>query len=236
MSDGASTINGWYMRLLVADDDVLFSQKLQKVLCKEGIAADFVSTDRELLDAVSDHSYDLVILGLGSTADDTAIRLRRLTSQSESLPVIVVSAYRKLQDRIKLLDAGANDFLAKPLPMQELLARIRVQLRRTRAMPHSQPITSVGPIRLFPHLLTATLDDQPVALTHHEYRLLEVLMRKRDQVLSRTQLEDSLYAWGEEVGSNTVEVYVHQLRRKLRPEVINTIRGVGYQFSPSLWN
>ena len=236
MSDGASTINGWYMRLLVADYDVLFSQKLQKVLGKEGIAMDFVSTDRELFDAVSDHSFDLLILGLGNSADDTAILLRRLTSQSESLPVMVVSAYRKLQDRIKLLNAGADDFLAKPLPMQELLARIRALLRRTRTTAPSQPITSVGPIRLFPHLLTATLDDQPVALTNREYRLLEVLMRKRDQVLSRTQLEDSLYAWGEEVGSNTVEVYVHQLRRKLRPEVINTIRGVGYQLSPSLWN
>jgi DNA-binding response OmpR family regulator len=224
------------MRLLVADYDVLFLQKLQKILGKERIATDLVSTDRELIDAVRDHSFDLLILGLGSTADDTAIILRRLLAQSERLPVIVVSAYRKLQDRIKLLNAGADDSLAKPLPMQELLARIHALLRRTRASTPSKTITSVGPLRLYPHLLTATLDDQPVALTHREYRLLEVLIRKRDQVLSRTQLEDSLYAWGEKMGSNTVEVYVHQLRRKLRPEVIKTIRGVGYQLSPSLWN
>jgi DNA-binding response OmpR family regulator len=224
------------MRLLVADHDVLFSQKLQRALAKERIAADFVTTDRELHDAVIDHRYDLLILGLGSSADDTAMVLRRLTGQPDSLPVVVVSAYRKLQDRIKLLDAGADDCLAKPLPMQELLARMRAVLRRTATTAQRQNITSVGPICLFPHLLTATLDDQPVALTQREYRLLEVLMHKREQVLSRSQLEDSLYAWGAEVGSNTVEVYVHQLRRKLRPEVINTIRGVGYQFAPSLWN
>ena len=135
-----------------------------------------------------------------------------------------------------MLNAGADDFLAKPINVQELLAKARAVLRRTSGSTHRQHITSVGPIRLFPHLLSATLDDQPVALTHREYRLLEVLIRKREQVLSRTQLEDSLYAWGEEVGSNAVEVYVHQLRRKLRPELINTIRGVGYQLAPSLWN
>jgi DNA-binding response OmpR family regulator len=224
------------MRLLVADHDVLFSQKLQRVLAKEGFAADFVSTEHACQDALGEHSYDLLILGLGLSTDDSTAVLQRIGNQFESLPVIVVSTYRKLQDRIKLLNAGADDFLAKPLPMQELLAKIRAVVRRTRASVQRQNMTSVGPICLFPHLLTATLDEQPVALTHREYRLLEVLMHKRDQVLSRTQLEDSLYAWGEEVGSNTVEVYVHQLRRKLRPEVINTIRGVGYQLAPSLWN
>ena len=224
------------MRLLVADNDVLFSQKLQRVLGKEGFAADFVGTECELLEAARDHSYDLLVLGLGSSANDCALVLRRIASQYENLRVIAVSTCGKLQDRIKLLNAGADDFLAKPLPMQELLAKIRAVLRRTATTVQRQNITSVGPICLFPHLLTATLDDQPVALTQREYRLLEVLMHKRDQVLSRSQLEDSLYAWGAEVGSNTVEVYVHQLRRKLRPEVINTIRGVGYQLAPSLWN
>jgi len=224
------------MRLLVADCDLLLSEKLQKVLCKEGLAADFVSTERQLLDAASDQSYDLLILGLGDNANDIAKLIQRISNQCESLPVFVISDCRKLQDRIHLLNAGADDYLAKPLHIQELLAKARALVRRTTVTAQPQSITSVGPIRLYPHLLSATLDEQPVALTNREYRLLEVLMRKRDQVLTRTQLEDSLYAWGEEVGSNTVEVYVHQLRRKLRPEVIHTIRGVGYQLSPSLWN
>lgn len=224
------------MRLLVAERDLNLLEKLQIVLGREGYAADFVNIERQLLDAASDHSYDLLILGLGENVRDITKLLQRIATQSESMPILVISECRKMQERIDLLNAGADDFLAKPVHVQELLAKARAVMRRRGGTAPRQSINSVGPISLFPHLLTATLDDQPVSLTHREYRLLEVLMRKRDQVLTRTQLEDSLYAWGEEVGSNTVEVYVHQLRRKLRPEVIHTIRGVGYQLSPSLWN
>jgi DNA-binding response OmpR family regulator len=224
------------MRLLVADCDLAVSKKLQKLFGKEGIAADFVTTEHQLLVATADHRYDLLILGLGGSARDIATALRQIADEVENLPVIVISSCRKLQDRIDVLSAGADDFLAKPFDVRELLAKVHAGLRRSPGSASSRVVNSVGSIRLLPHLLTATFDEQPVALTHHEYRLLEALVRQREQVLSRTQLEDSLYASGAEVGSNTVEVYVHQLRRKLRPEVINTVRGVGYQLAPSLWN
>lgn len=224
------------MRILVADSDLLLSEKTHKALSKDGYAVNCVQTESQLLEAANGGCYDLCILGLAASGPDSELSLRRLLNQFERLPVIVITGSRKVQERIKLLNMGADDVLAQPIHVLELLAKVRAVLRRQPKSATPAAITSVGPIRLFPHLLTATLDELPVALTHREYRLLEVLMRKRDQVLSRTQLEDSLYAWGEEVGSNTVEVYVHQLRRKLRPEVINTIRGVGYQLSPSLWN
>jgi two-component system response regulator QseB len=205
-------------------------------LSKENFAPDFVSTEEQLLDAAGLQNYDLLIFGLGISINDSTMVLRRFLSRFENIPVIVISSYRKVQDRIKFLNLGADYFLAKPFHMQELAAKARAALRRMPKSEESGITYSVGPLCLFPQLLTATLDDQPVALTHREYQLLEVLMRKRARVMSRTQLEDFLYAWGEEVGSNTVEVYVHQLRRKLRPEVINTVRGLGYQLSPSLWN
>jgi DNA-binding response OmpR family regulator len=224
------------VRLLVANDDLLLSERLHKFLSKERFASDFVSTEGQLLDAAGSQDYDLLIYGFCTSIENSLLALRRFLNQFENLPVIVISRHRKVRDRIRFLNMGADDFLAKPFHMQELAAKVRAALRRMPTRAQTGMVTSVGPIRLFPQLLTATLDEQPVALTHHEYRLLEVLIRKRDLVLSRTQLEDSLYEWGEEVGSNMVEVYVHQLRRKLRPDVINTIRGVGYQLSPSLWN
>jgi DNA-binding response OmpR family regulator len=224
------------VRLLVADSHGLLSEKAHKALGKDGYAVDCVDTEAQRLDATSNACYDLCIVGLAMASPDSDLALRRLLNPFEKLPVIVVCNSRKAQLRIKLLNMGADDVMSTPLTVQELVAKVRAVLRRVPTAAHPELITSVGPIRLYPHLLSATLDELPVALTHREYRLLEVLMRKRDQVLSRTQLEDSLYAWGEEVGSNTVEVYVHQLRRKLRPEVINTIRGVGYQLAPALWN
>lgn len=202
----------------------------------ESIPSDFVTNEDQLFDAAYCQDYDLLVFGLGTSIDVSTMMLQRFLSRFENLPVMVISSCRKAQDRIKFLNMGADYFLPKPLHMQELAAKVRAAMRRMPAKPQTEMTTSVGPLRLYPQLMTATLDDQPVALTQHEYRLLEVLIRKRDCVLSRTQLEDSLYAYGEEVGGNSVDVYVHQLRRKLRPELINTIRGVGYQLSPALWH
>lgn len=231
---GIESKHGGYVRLLVAEHHLPLAKMLQKALCQDGYTADLACTEGQLLKLAGKQSYDLLIFGLGSTADACAIVLQRFLDSFDDLPVIVISNDHEAQEQLRALYTGVSGFLIKPMCVQDLLAKIRVVLHGKTARVQDEELMAIGPIRLYPQFLTATMDEQPVALTHREYQLLELLMRKRNQVLSRTQLEGSLYASDENVGSNAIEVYVHQLRRKLYPEVINTIRGVGYQLAPSL--
>ena len=220
------------MRLLLVEDDPLLGAAVQCSLSRVGYAVDWVRNGADFRLSVATHHYELVVLDLGlpDSAGDTL--LKQLRAKRSSVPVIVTTARGGILDRVALLDLGADDYLVKPFDLNELSARIRSVLRRTPLEDGREDAFTHGPLQLYPHRHSATWHDEPVPLTHREFCVLEALVRKRNQVLSRGQLEEALYGWGEEVDSNAVEVYIHFLRRKLGSHVIQTVRGVGYQLAP----
>jgi DNA-binding response OmpR family regulator len=220
------------MRLLLVEDDSLFGSALQRVLGRPGYAVDWVQKGSDFSLVVTTHHYDFVVLDLGLPDASGEVLLKHLRATQPFLPVIVISARGGVHDRVMLLDLGADDYLVKPFDLDELIARIRCVLRRAPADSGSEGAFSHGPLQLYPQRHCATWNGEPVALTHREFWVLETLVRKRNQVLSRGQIEEALYGWGEEVDSNAVEVYVHFLRRKLGAHVIQTVRGLGYQLAP----
>jgi DNA-binding response OmpR family regulator len=205
---------------------------VQRALTREGYAADRVCTGEHFLAAVATHPYDFVILDLGFPDAVGDELLQQLRSKHPLMPVIVITARGGIDDRVTLLDLGADDYLVKPFDLDELTARIRSVLRRQPAREVSEAASIHGPLRLYPKCHAATWNGQGVTLSPREFWVLEALVRKRNQILSRGELEDALYGWGEEVDSNAIEVHVHYLRRKLGSGVIQTVRGVGYQLAP----
>jgi DNA-binding response OmpR family regulator len=220
------------MRLLLAEDDALLGGAVQRALGRAGYAVDWVQKGSDFGVSVATHQYGFIVLDLGFPDASGESLLTRLRVKQPFLPVIVITARGGVHDRVAVLDLGADDYLVKPFDLDELTARIRSVLRRAPMESGSEGAFSHGPLQLFPKQHCATWNGQPVPLTHREFWVLETLVRKRNQVLSRAQIEEALYGWGEEVDSNAVEVYVHFLRRKLGPNVIQTVRGVGYQLAP----
>ena len=219
------------MRMLIAEDDPSLGIALQRVLARGGFAADWVRTGAHFTLSVETHQYDFVVLDLGFPDGCGEELLRQLRVKRSSLPVIVVTARAGVNDRVRLLDLGADDYLVKPFDLDELTARIRSVLRRVRADDGNEGALRHGPLHLYPKRHSASWNGQTISLTHREFWVLEALVRKRNQVLSRSELEEALYGWGEEVDSNAIEVYVHFLRRKFGAGLIQTIRGVGYQLA-----
>jgi DNA-binding response OmpR family regulator len=219
------------MRMLVVEDDPLLGYAVQSSLTRSGHAVDWVRTAADSALSMSTHVYDLLILDLGLPDLSGEEVLRRLRGKRSALPVIVTTARGGINDRVALLDLGADDYLVKPFDLDELNARIRSVLRRSPLDDGRDGALTYGPLQLFPHQHSANWYGEQVTLTHREYCVLEALVRKRNHVLSRAQLEEALYGWGEEVDSNAVEVYVHFLRRKLGANLIQTVRGVGYQLA-----
>lgn len=222
------------MRVLLVEDDHLLGSAVQKHLGHDGFAVDWITCGREFTEAVNCHTYDFVILDLGLPDIDGAVLLERLHSAQMDIRVIVTTARGSISDRVNLLNRGADDFLVKPFDLDELTARIRCLLRRFPIANADAHATTHGPLCLYPLRLCATWEGVEVALTHREFWVLETLVRRKNQVLSRHQLEESLYGSGEEVESNAIEVYIHLLRRKFRADLIHTIRGVGYKIAPAL--
>jgi DNA-binding response OmpR family regulator len=220
------------MRLLLAEDDDLLGGAVQQALRRDGYAADWVQTGSHFMACVGMHQYDFVVLDLGFPDASGEDLLRHVRSKRPGLPVIITTARSGVGDRVALLDLGADDYLVKPFDLHELTARIRCVLRRVPADAADEAAFSHGPLKLFPKRHVVTWNDEPVPLTQREFWVLETLVRRRHQVLSRSQLEEALYAWGDEVDSNAIEVHIHHLRRKLAPSLIQTIRGVGYQIAP----
>jgi DNA-binding response OmpR family regulator len=217
------------MRVLIAEDDPSLGDALQRILVRSGYAVDWVRTGSHFLLSVATHHYDFVILDLGFPDATGEELLARLQAKRPTLPVIVVTARDDVRDRVRLLDIGADDYLVKPFDLDEFMARIRTVLRRAPADDGREGALGHGPLQLLPKRRSATWHGEPVSLTNREFWVLEALVRKRNQILSRSELEDALYGWGEEVDSNAIEVYVHFLRRKFGPGLIRTVRGVGYQ-------
>ena len=219
------------MRVLLVEDDALLGDALQAGLKQSGYAVDWMKDGVAADQALSTEPYAAVVLDLGLPRLSGLEVLRRLRSrngqtQNARIPVLILTAMDAVDDRIKGLDAGADGYLAKPFDMGELAARLRALVRR--ASGSVAPELQVAGIRLDPAAHRVLCRDKPVELSAKEFAVLHALMLNAGKVLSRAQLEEQLYAWGEEVESNAVEVHIHHLRRKLSTELIETIRGVGY--------
>jgi DNA-binding response OmpR family regulator len=221
------------MRLILAEDDAILGNAMQKALTRSAFAVDWVRTGREFRQAISVGSYEFALLDLSLPDDAGEALLRRVREKPPHLPVIVVTGRRDAQAKVNLLDMGADDYVTKPFDLNELVARVRSVLRRTASSDAKADADafSYGALRLFPQRHAASWYGIPVELTRHEFCVLDALARRKGQVLTRSQLEESVYCWGQEIASNAIEVYVHRLRRKFSPDLIETVRGVGYQLT-----
>ena len=226
------------MRLLLVEDDRMIGESLRSALRLEGHAVDWVR-DAAAADAtLATERFDLVLLDLGlppgaapARAGGAALHdgldvLRALRARRDSTPVIVLTARDARGDKVAGLDAGADDYLVKPFELDELNARIRAVMRRQGG--RAEPVFTHGGVTLDPATRQVTRHGEPVLLSAREFAVLEALMTRPGALLSRAQLEDRLYGWGEEIESNAVTVYIHQLRRKLGADFIRNVRGVGY--------
>lgn len=196
-------------------------------LRQQGLAVDWVQDGAMAKSALATETFDLVLLDLGLPKLDGLQVLKWLRGTGNKTPVLILTARDAVDDRIQGLDAGADDYLVKPFDFAELAARMRAVLRRQSG--RAENIIEYGGVTLEPASRQVTRDGQPVNLSHREFALLEALLERPGQVLSRTQLEERLYGWGEEVESNAVEVHIHNLRKKLGAEYIQNVRGVGYR-------
>jgi two-component system OmpR family response regulator/two-component system response regulator QseB len=214
------------MRILVVEDDVLLGDAIQAGLKQSGYAVDWMKDGVSAEQALATEPYVAVVLDLGLPRLSGLEVLRRLRSRNVPTPVLILTAMDTVDDRIKGLDAGADDYLVKPFDMDELAARLRALIRR--ASGNTEPLLEVAGVKLDPAAHRVLYREKPVELSAKEFALLHALMLNAGKVLSRAKLEEQLYAWGDEIESNAVEVHIHHLRRKISPELIETIRGVGY--------
>ena len=214
------------MRLLLAEDDAMIGESVRLGLRQDGFAVDWVRDGRAAEVALADKVHDLVLLDLGLPRKEGLDVLRGMRRRGDTRPVLIVTARDAVADRVAGLDAGADDYVLKPFELTELAARIRALLRRHSG--RAAPIVAFGDITLDPAAHEVRVRGLPVALSGREFALLEALLVRPGAVLSRAQLEEKLYGWNEEVGSNAVEVHLHALRRKLPPDTIRNVRGVGW--------
>ena len=199
----------------------------QQGLRHEGHTVDWVRDGREAEVAAVGGAYDLVLLDLGLPRKDGLSILRGWRAKGLALPVLIITARDAVADCIAGLDQGADDYLVKPFDLDELLARARAVVRRRAG--RASPEMSFGALSLDPKKREVSFRGARVELSAREFAVLEALMREPGEVVSRAKLEDSVYGWGEEVGSNSVEVHLHHLRKKLDPALIRNVRGVGYR-------
>ena len=214
------------MRLLLVEDDAMIGEAVLQVLRAEHYAVDWVR-DGVIADAaLQSEQYDLVLLDLGLPKRGGLDVLRALRSRRTHVPVLIATARDAVGDRIAGLDAGADDYVVKPIDIDELLARIRALLRRSAG--RGEPVFSHKGVSLNPATREATLQGQPLVLSAREWAVLEALIARPGAVLSRAQLEEKLFSWKDDVSSNAVEVYVHGIRKKLGNDFIQNVRGLGY--------
>ncbi|MEN3372226.1 response regulator [Dechloromonas sp. ZS-1] len=217
------------MRLLIVEDDHLLGDAIQAGLTQAGFAVDWVCDGLAAENALTGQlgcDYAAMVLDLGLPRRDGLTVLKGIRQRGCALPVLILTARDTIEDRILGLDTGADDYLLKPFDMGELQARLRALIRRTEGK--ATPRLEVSGIVLDPAAHTVSVDGHPIDLTAKEFALLHALMLNTGRVLSRQQLEQHLYSWNDETGSNTIEVYVHHLRRKLGRDLIRNMRGIGY--------
>jgi two-component system response regulator QseB len=221
------------MRLLLIEDDSMIGRAVRRGLGDAGFAVDWVESGRAAELALANGVYDLALLDLGLPDYDGMTLLRKLRarhSELAQLPVLIATARDAVADRITGLNSGADDYVLKPFDLDELIARVRALLRRRGG--GASPLLECGSLTLDTVRREVQLDCLPVALSAREFALLEALMQRPGAVLSREQLENAVYGWEQEIGSNAVEVHLHHLRRKLGAQRIRNVRGVGYKVAP----
>ncbi len=214
------------MRLLLVEDDPMIGESVRRGLKREGFTVDWVRDAESAAPALRTEPYGLVLLDLGLPHKSGLSLLSELRSRGDGIPVLVITARDAVADRVLGLDSGADDYLVKPFDLDELAARIRALARRRTG--RTQPEISCGDLRVNPATHEAVFCGKDLPLSAREFALLVALVEKPGAVMSRNQLEERLYGWGEEVESNAVEVHVHNLRKKLGAGFIRTVRGVGY--------
>ncbi|MDX2259400.1 MAG: response regulator transcription factor [Hyphomicrobiaceae bacterium] len=215
------------MRILIVEDDPDLNRQLFSALGEAGYAVDKAFDGEEGYYLGDTEPYDLVILDLGLPKMDGISILEQWRRSDRKMPVLVLTARDRWSDKVQGMDAGADDYLAKPFHMEELLARVRALMRR--AAGHAKSEIECGALRLDTKSARVTYDGQPIKLTSHEYRLLAYLMHHRGKIVSRTELVEHMYDQDFDRDSNTIEVFVGRLRKKIPGDMIETIRGLGYR-------
>ena len=217
------------MRVLVVEDDPMIGRAIVAGLRHGGYAVDWVLDGVEAALAFANGMHELALLDLGLPRRDGLEILKSVRRAGGKLPILIITARDSVADRVAGLDAGADDYLVKPFNVEELLARVRAVIRRHEG--RSSPEMTYGALTVDPVQHRVFFQGAEVALSAREFAVLEALMKEPGAVLSREKLEDAVYGWGEEVGSNSIEVHLHHLRRKLDPQLIRNVRGVGYRIA-----
>jgi len=217
------------MRVLVVEDEAALAQQIARTLQASGYVVDLASDGREAWYQGGVQDYDAILLDLGLPVLDGLSVLRRWRSEGMRSPVLVLTARDQWHEKVAGIDAGADDYLTKPFHAEELLARLRALIRRASGL--ASALLQCGPLSLDTRSTRVTLNGQPVSLTAHEFRLLSYFMHHPNEVVSRSELAEHLYAQDAERDSNTIEVFVARLRKKLPPELIETVRGLGYRLN-----
>ena len=218
------------MRILLVEDDPDLSRQLKQSLSDAGYAVDYAGDGEEAQFLGETEPYDAIVLDLGLPKIDGVSVLERWRREHVGTPVLILTARGAWSEKVAGFDAGADDYLTKPFHTEELLARLRALVRR--AAGHASPSLACGGLRLDPRAARASVNGEPVRLTSLEYRLLHYLMLHHGRVISRTELVEHLYDQDFDRDSNTIEVFVGRLRKKIGPDRIETVRGLGYRLAP----
>lgn len=214
------------MRVLLVEDDELLGDGLRAGLKQTGYTVDWVTDGQSAESALIDNEFDLVVLDINLPKMSGLEVLRNIRKRGQTIPVLILTARDSIPDRVEGLDSGADDYLVKPVDLDELCARLRVLQRRSAG--RSDPVIQYGDLVLDPAAHRVTVNNKPVSLSMREFVLLQHLMENVGRVIPRARLEQKLYGWEGEVESNSLEVFIHHLRKKLGADLIRTVRGVGY--------
>lgn len=217
------------MRILLVEDDRLLGDGLKAGLTQAGYAVDWLRDGEAAVAALSTENFAAVVLDLGLPKRDGLSVLQWLRGRKDATPVLILTARDQLEDKVRGLDLGADDYVLKPFDLDEIAARLRALVRRAHGRP--EPVLILGEIELNPAARTVTRAGQAVELTPREFDLLHLLLENAERVLTRRALEEQLYTWNDALDSNALEVHIHHLRRKLGNDLIRTVRGVGYMAS-----
>lgn len=217
------------MRLLLIEDDPMIGKSIREGLKRDGYSVDWVRDGWAGEQSAKSESYEMIILDIGLPRMDGLSLLSSIRATGQTMPVLIITARSEIEDRVMGLDAGADDYLVKPFSMSELSARVRALLRRSFGRADTN--VAAGGLEVNPQTREVFVNGKSITLSHRELALIEHLMRRPGAIISKSKLEQSIYGWGEEVESNTVEVHISNLRKKLGAEKIATVRGVGYRIN-----
>lgn len=219
------------MQVLLIEDDASLAEGLKRSLSREGFIVNHLTEGKQAVSAVATAPPDMLVLDLGLPDMDGQQTLRAIRKLNAELPILILTARASLEDKVTGLDNGADDYLAKPFEIDELLARLRVFERRLSSFKHAD--LTIGDVTMDSKAQTVRVSGHEIELSRREFMLLKMLMENAGRVQTRDSLEGKLYSWGEEIASNAIEVHIHHLRKKLPDNFIKTVRGVGYTIKPA---